>query len=91
MQTQNRIFDELAKVMTNAAGAMKGLRDEAETVMRAQIERLVNQLDLVPREEFDAVKALAQKARAEVEKLEKRVAALEGRGPRVKKASKPAR
>jgi len=88
MQTKNRIFDELAKVMTNAAGAMKGFRDEAETMMRAQVERLVNQLDLVPREEFDAVKALAQKARAEVDRLEKRVASLEGKKTRVKKATK---
>lgn len=90
MQTKNRIFDELAKVMTNAAGAMKGFRDEAETMMRAQIERLVNQLDLVPREEFDAVKALAQKARAEADRLEKRVAALEGKKTRVKKATRAA-
>ena len=90
MQTKNRICDELAKVMTNAAGAMKGFRDEAETMMRAQIERLVNQLDLVPREEFDAVKALAQKARAEADRLEKRVAALEGKKMRVKKATRAA-
>jgi BMFP domain-containing protein YqiC len=78
-QTDNRLFDELAKVMTNAAGAADGLRREAETVMRAQAERLLRGMDLVQREEFEAVKAMAEKARIENEKLTARLAALEAK------------
>lgn len=73
----NRILDELAKLMTDAAGAAKGVRQEMETVLRSQAERALNRLDLVRREEFEVVKDMAAKARAENEALAKRVAALE--------------
>ncbi len=76
-QTTGRLFDELAKMMTNAAGAAQGLRAEAETVMRAQAERILRDLEVVQREEFEAVKEMAAKARAENEKLEARIAQLE--------------
>lgn len=76
-QTTNPFFDELAKMMTNAAGAAQGMRREFETMMKAQGERLLRELDLVRRDEFEAVKAMAQRAREENEKLEGRIAALE--------------
>jgi hypothetical protein len=76
-QTTSRFFDELAKLMTDAAGAAHGVRKEVETVMRSQAERVLRDLDVVQREEFDAVKAMAQKAREENELLAKRIAALE--------------
>jgi BMFP domain-containing protein YqiC len=78
-QTDNRLFDELAKVMTNAAGAADGLRREAESVVRAQGERMLRGMDLVQREEFEAVKAMAEKARMENEKLAARLAVLEAK------------
>ena len=67
MPGENPILDQLAKLMTGAAGAAKGVRDEIGTVIKTQVERLVNDLDLVPREEFEAVKAMALKSRKEVE------------------------
>lgn len=76
-QTSNRILDDLAKLMTDAAGAAQGVRREVETVMRSQAERILHDLDVVQREEFEAVKAMAEKARAENERLEARVVALE--------------
>ena len=79
MQTQSPIFDEIAKLMSDAAGAVDGVRREAETVMRSQLQRLIADMDLVPREEFDAVKELAANARAENERLAARLAALEAR------------
>lgn len=78
-QTNNRLLDELAKLLTDAAGAAQGVRREAETLMRAQGERFVREMELVPREEFEAVKAMAQKAREENEALASRIAALEAR------------
>lgn len=77
MQSENPLLDQLAKLMTNAAGAAKSMRDEVGTVIKTQAERLVNDLDLVPREEFEAVKAIALKARTEVEVLRARLAGLE--------------
>ncbi len=77
MQSENPILDQLAKLMTNAAGAAKGVRDEIGTLIKTQAERLVNDLDLVPREEFEAMKAMAQKSRKEVELLNARLAILE--------------
>ncbi len=77
MQSQSRFFDELAKLMTSAAGAAQGAAREVETLIRAQIERVATDFDLVKREEFDAMKALAQAAKAESEALRKRVDALE--------------
>jgi hypothetical protein len=78
-QTNNRFLDELAKLMTDAAGAADGLKREFGTLIRAQSERLLNEMDVVQREEFEAVKAMAEKARAENERLEARLAALEAR------------
>jgi BMFP domain-containing protein YqiC len=78
-QSPNRILDELAKLMTDAAGAAQGVKREVEGAFRAQGERWLNSMDLVQREEFDAVMAMAQKARAENEALEKRIAALEAK------------
>lgn len=76
-QTSNRIFDDLAKMMTDAAGAAQGMRREAESMMKAQAERILADLDVVRREEHEAVKAMAEKAREENEKLAARVVALE--------------
>lgn len=78
-QTTSRFFDELAKLMTDAAGAAQGMRSEVETVMRGQAERVLNELDVVQREEFEAVKAMARKAREENERLGARLAELETR------------
>ena len=78
-QTTNRLLDELAKLMTDAAGAAQGMRREVESVMRAQAERILTNMDIVGREEFGAAKAMAEKARAENEQLATLVAALEAR------------
>ena len=76
-QTNNRVLDELAKLMTDAAGAAQGVKREVETLMRAQGERILRDMDVVSREEFEAVKAMAAKAREENEALAVRLAALE--------------
>lgn len=76
-QTSNRIFDDLAKLMTDAAGAADGVRREVETIFKSQSERLLQTMDVVRREEFEAVKAMAEKARAENDALAARIAALE--------------
>ncbi|MGE3529046.1 MAG: accessory factor UbiK family protein [Methyloceanibacter sp.] len=76
-QTTGRFFDELGKLITDAAGAADGVRKEVESIVRAQAERVLNGLDVVQREEFEAVKAMAQKAREENERLNERIAALE--------------
>lgn len=76
-QTSNRIFDDLAKMMTDAAGAAEGVKREAESMFKAQAERFMNSMDVVKREEFEAVKAMAQKAREENEALKTRLEALE--------------
>ena len=75
----NRILDDFAKLMTDAAGAAQGVRREVETVVKTQIERLLRDLDVVTREEFEAVRAMAQKAREENDALAARLAALESR------------
>jgi BMFP domain-containing protein YqiC len=81
-QTQNRFFDEMAKLFNDAASVAQGVRREAETVFRTQLERLVADLDLVKREEFDVVRDMASKARLENEDLKRRIAELETRlGP----------
>lgn len=93
-QTQNRVLDEIARLFTNAAGAAQGVRQEVETVIRSQAERLVADLDLVPREEFEVVRAMASLAREENEALKARVAALEAAlaaKPRAAKTSKAAK
>jgi BMFP domain-containing protein YqiC len=76
-QTSNRLFDEFAKLMTDAAGAAQGVRREVETIMKAQGERIVAGMDLVQREEFEAVKEMAAKAREENAQLTERIAKLE--------------
>ncbi|MDA7946963.1 MAG: accessory factor UbiK family protein [Hyphomicrobiaceae bacterium] len=76
-QTTNRFFDELARMMTDATGAAQGLRKEIDNVIRSQAEKVLNDLDVVQREEFDAMKAMAQKAREENARLETRIAELE--------------
>ncbi|WP_295558079.1 accessory factor UbiK family protein [uncultured Hyphomicrobium sp.] len=78
-QTSNRLLDEVAKLMTDAAGAAQGLRQEAEGLMRAQAEKMLAGMDVVKREEFEVVKAMAEKARAENERLAGLVVALEAR------------
>jgi BMFP domain-containing protein YqiC len=78
-QTSNRIFDELAKLMTDAASVAQGVRREAETVVKIQVERWIADMDLVKREDFDVVRELASKARIENEKLAARVAELEAK------------
>ncbi len=82
MQTSNRFFDDLARMAGGAASAMTGLKAEIEGLVRQQIERLLSEMHLVPREEFEAVKAMAAKARAEQEALARRVAELEARPAR---------
>lgn len=77
MQSQNRLLDDLAKVATSAMGTLSGVREEVEAQVRQRLERVLGQMDLVTREEFDAVKAMAAKARAEQESLEARLSALE--------------
>ena len=72
-----RFFDELAKMMTNAAGAAQGIRGELDTVFRNQAERVLNELEVVQREEFDAVRDMAAKARQENDELRTKIAALE--------------
>lgn len=78
-QTSNRLLDEVAKLMTDAAGAAQGVRREVEGLMRTQAEKMLASMDVVKREEFEAVKAMAEKARAENERLAALVATLEGR------------
>jgi BMFP domain-containing protein YqiC len=79
--TSSKFFDELAKLMTNAAGAAQGVRKELDSLVQSQVERVLNNLNVVKREEFDVVRDMAEKARAENERLEKRIAELETRLP----------
>jgi len=84
MQTRNKIFDDFSQLMTNAMGVAQGAKDEAGTAMKGWIDRWMADRDFVTREEFDAVRAMAQKAREENEALKVRIDALEA-------ARKPAR
>ncbi|MEO0613309.1 MAG: accessory factor UbiK family protein [Pseudomonadota bacterium] len=77
MQTRNPFFDHVAQVMTEAAGAADGVRREAETVFRGQLQKMLADMDLVTREEFEMVQEMAAKARAENEALLERLEALE--------------
>jgi BMFP domain-containing protein YqiC len=77
VQTTNRFFDEVARLMNDAAGAAQGMRREFETLFRSQAERFLRDLDVVKREDFEAVKDMARLAREENEALKVRVAALE--------------
>lgn len=75
----NRIFDDFARLMTDAAGAAQGMKREAETIFQAQADRFLSSMDLVQREEFDAVKEMAVKARDVNDALEAKLADLEAR------------
>lgn len=79
MQTRNKIFDDISQLMTNAMGVAQGAKDEAETAMKSMIDRWLADRDLVTREEFDAVRTMAQKAREENAALAARLEALEGK------------
>jgi BMFP domain-containing protein YqiC len=78
-QTSSRFFDEIARLMNDAAGVAQGVRREFDTVFRSQAERILRDLDVVQREEFEAVKEMARLAREENEALKQRMAALEAR------------
>ena len=94
MQTENRLLDDLARMANGALNTLSGLREEIENRVRERVERMLADMDMVPREEFDAIKAMAQRARAEQEdlaakvaELERKVAALSGAPERPKKAA----
>lgn len=78
MPTSNKFFDDVSQLMTNAMGVAQGAKTEAETAMKSLIDRWMADRNFVTREEFDAVRAMAQKAREENEALSARIAALEG-------------
>ena len=78
MQTRDKMFEDLSRLMTNAAGVAQGAREEAETAMKSWIDRWLADRDFVTREEFDAVKAMAEKARAENEELRAMITKLAG-------------
>lgn len=80
-QTTNRFLDEIARLMNDAAGVAQGVKREADTMMRNQAEKFLRDLDLVKREEFEAVKDMARLAREENEALKARIAALEAKLP----------
>jgi BMFP domain-containing protein YqiC len=84
-QTTNRFLDELAKLLTDAAGAAQGMRREVETLMKGQGERILRDMDVVQREEFEAVKEIAVRARDESERLSARVAELEAEVARLRR------
>ena len=79
MQPRNKIMDDISQLMTNAMGVAQGAKDEAETAMKSLMDRWLADRDFVTREEFDAVRTMAQKAREENEALKARIEALEGK------------
>ncbi|MHA6264967.1 accessory factor UbiK family protein [Arenibacterium sp. CAU 1754] len=79
MQTRNKILDDISQLMTNAMGVAQGAKNEADTAMKGLMDRWLADRDFVTREEFDAVRAMAQKAREENAALEARIAALEAK------------
>jgi BMFP domain-containing protein YqiC len=90
--TSSRFFDELAKLATNAAGAAQGVRREIDTLVKAQVERVLNDVGVVKREDFDVVREMAQKAREENDRLQERIAVLEARlgvSPAAKQSESP--
>ncbi len=89
-QTSNRIFDEMARLMNDAAGVATGVRREFDTLFRAQAERILRDLDMVQREDFEAVKEMARLAREENEALKARIEALEAKSAGKKGASSAA-
>ena len=86
-QTTNRFFDEIGRLMNDAAGAAQGIKREVDTLWRNQAEKVLRDLDIVKREEFEAVKDMARLAREENEALKARIAALEGKLGTVKSGS----
>ena len=90
MQTRNRMFDDAARVAGGAIGTLAGIKREIDALVRQQLERVIDELDLVARDEFEAVKEMAAKARAAEETLEARVAVLEQAVARQSRARKPA-
>jgi BMFP domain-containing protein YqiC len=80
MQTRSRFFDDISQLMTNAAGVAQGARTEAETAMRGWFERFLAESNMVTREEFEAVREMALKAREENDRLASRIRELEGKG-----------
>jgi BMFP domain-containing protein YqiC len=91
MQTENRLFDDLARMANGAINTLSGVREEIESRLRERVERWLAEMDMVPREEFEAIKELAQKARAEQEDLTAKVAALEQKVAAISAGSEPAR
>lgn len=91
MQTQNKLFDDLARVANGAVSTVMGMKDEIDAMVRQRLERFLGDADLVTREEFDAVKAMAAKARTENEKLAARIAKLEADAPQSAKSAKAAK
>ena len=90
MQTRNKMMDDISKLMTNAMGVAQGAKTEAETAMKSMMDRWLADRDFVSREEFDAVRAMAQKAREENEVLLARLDALESKpAPKTKRPTKP--
>ena len=80
MQTRNKVLDDLSQLVSNAMGVAQGAKTEAETALKGLVDRFIADRNLVTREEFDAVRAMAQKAREENEALKARIAALESAG-----------
>lgn len=87
MQTRNKVLDDISQLMTNAMGMAQGAKTEAETALKSMMDRWLADRDFVTREEFDAVRAMAQKAREENEALKARLDALEAAKPAAKKAA----
>ena len=85
MQTRTKVFDDFAQLMSNAMGVAQGAKLEAETALKGMVDRWLADRNLVTREEFDAVRAMAEKARAENEALKARVEALEQGGAKAAK------
>ena len=90
-QTSNRIFDEMARLMNDAAGVAQGVRREFDSLFRSQADRILRELDVVPREEFEAVKEMARLAREENEALKARLEALEAQAGERPVTPKPAK
>ena len=88
MQSQNRLFDDLARVASGAVGALAGVRGEMEELFRQRLERYLAEADMVPRDEFDTIKAVAVQAREAQEVLEARVATLEAEIAALKKTAR---
>ena len=85
MQSKNKFLDDIGQMMTNAVGVAQGAKDEAETAMKSLVDRWLADRNFVTREEFDAVRAMAQKAREENDALKARMDALESASTKTKK------